>query len=656
MITRLFVDNFYTHMDKTFLFEKGLTGVIGPNESGKSLITEAIRYALFGSAALRSTAPKNLHVELDFVVKGVSYTVVRKAGKAQLGDLAIGTKPVNEAITKILGYDLQVFDVANSCNQGQVEALSDMRPTERKAMVDRTVGLDTLDSVIKYLGERGNALKSQAMGMRSMLVEPIAPVAPEGYRPSAELQPEVAQKLADSRELSRLQGLLANPVAEPTTPRGRAAEDLRPLRAEAKDNVAEFNQLTGQLARTVAAPAAPEACSVEQTVEYLEAHEDVRKAIVDRRKALVSQMHKLEPEQFTADELDAREAQHHQYAQWKERERLLAQGHLCCPACDHKWPVAGNIPEVEEVSKPLMSMAEIAQHRARVGNATVLLVLESELDQLVEPLDLGTDLALRRRYEAALLAYAAAQGAYDNYHAGLPALQARHALLEGSEALLEKLDQELASAQVWDRFDAYEVDAAPARLRVKELEGSMHDYTILSAALSQAVTYEAAVKTFELAQAKFERDSTAAAEVAEKSELYLKARMDVHALKTRIKSFLLPSLNKVASHLIGQMTGGARHSVEVNDDFEILIDGGAINTLSGSGKAVANLAIRIALGQILTNRVFSLFMADEVDGSMDADRADYVAQALQRLTGMVKQVILITHKRPETDHTIELKK
>jgi chromosome segregation ATPase len=46
MITRLYLDNMFKHFDQTFTFENGLTGVIGPNESGKSLIVEAIRYAL----------------------------------------------------------------------------------------------------------------------------------------------------------------------------------------------------------------------------------------------------------------------------------------------------------------------------------------------------------------------------------------------------------------------------------------------------------------------------------------------------------------------------------------------------------------------------------------------------------------------------------
>jgi exonuclease SbcC len=113
-------------------------------------------------------------------------------------------------------------------------------------------------------------------------------------------------------------------------------------------------------------------------------------------------------------------------------------------------------------------------------------------------------------------------------------------------------------------------------------------------------------------------------------------------------------LNKVASVLLNQMTGGARTSVIVDDEFNITVDGQQVQTLSGSGKAVANLALRIGLGQVLTNGVFSVFMADEFDESMDDERARYTAECMQRLKETIKQVIVVTHKRPVADHIFTL--
>lgn len=656
MITRLYLNNCYTHHDKTFTFETGLTGIIGPNESGKSLIQEMIRYALFGSAALRATAPKDLHVELDFEVAGTSYTVVRKGRNATLGALAAGTKPVNEAIIKILGYDLQVFDVANSCNQGAVEALTDMRPAERKAMVDRTVGLDTLDAVIAYCGTRGNALKSEAMGMKAALVEPVEPTVPEGYLPSDQLKAELTKAADRVRELNQIRGFLSRPVMAPLGPRPRSVEELRSLRHEAMGDVLELQKLRGQLSHVVPAPSCPSACPIEEPSEQLEAYQQGRAILMGRKRALQAEIGGIAPEVFTAAELDARETHLNSWDQWQERQRLLAQGHICCPACNHTWPVAGNIPDLAEVEKPSFTRGDLASHRARLGNNERLAKLQLEHDAIADQPDRAQDLRTRLSYEAQLASYERAAEAYAAYNAALPALQARAAELEGADERRDALETEHRLATLWAQYDEYEAEAEPKRNRARELDGceAGHQYVAELLALSQAyerdqASYKAQLVIYQSRLADWQDRVT-------RSEAYLKARMDIVDLKTKVKSHLLPSLNRVASILLTEMTGGARSLVEIDDEFDIKIDGAPVGTLSGSGKAVSNLAIRIALGHILTNRVFSLFMADEIDGSMDAERADYVAQALRRLTGRVRQVVLITHKRPETDHKIELKK
>jgi DNA repair exonuclease SbcCD ATPase subunit len=94
----------------------------------------------------------------------------------------------------------------------------------------------------------------------------------------------------------------------------------------------------------------------------------------------------------------------------------------------------------------------------------------------------------------------------------------------------------------------------------------------------------------------------------------------------------------------------------IDEKFNIKVDGQPLQTLSGSGKAVANLAIRIGLGQVLTNKVFSIFMADEIDASMDNERAEYTAQCMHRLSDNISQIFLVSHKRPEADHYIDLSK
>lgn len=588
MIKRLYIDQMFRHFDQTFTFENGLTGIIGPNESGKSLIVEAVRYALFGTKALRGDAEdyKKLHVELDFTVGGVDYHVVRKGAKKTLtgGDHQVtGTKPVDEAIRKILGYDLNVFDVANACNQGNIEALSEMTPTARKAMVDKTVGLTVLDDLISFAGQEGNTLKREAQAMGAGMVEPVEPEQPEHYLPSASVAPRLK---------------------------------------EAQHLLTEFNQLAGFLSQAPRTPEEPEACDVDATSAELAVYQENRANMERSLRALEGNLRVIEPEAHSPADLDDFEAWMDKADLWKQKERLLAQGHHCCPKCDHSWPIAdlGHLADVEETQAPSMSRRDLADHRSRIGNGEKIDGLQISINGLEEELN-GTpcradDLALVRDHEAKVSTYNSQLAAWNAYNEGLEAKADRFNELKGVDQVVANLQIELQQAQQFER------DLARFR--------------------SDMVDYESRLEQV--------------ADLTNRSEEFLKAREIIKALKVSVKSHLLPSLNKVASVLLSQMTGGERYLVEVDDDFEIMIDGQRIATLSGSGKAVANLAIRVALGQILTNRVFSVFMADEVDAAMDDDRAAYTAQALRRLTENVGQVVLVTHKRPETDHTFELKK
>jgi len=587
MIRRLYLDNCFRHFDKTFTFENGLTGVVGPNESGKSLIVEMIRYALFGSKALRGKAEdyRKLHVELDFVVNGEAYTVIRKSNKVVLtGAVEVsGTRPVDEAIRRILGYDLNVFDVANSCNQGDVEALSNMRPADRKKMVDQTVGLTVLDELISYAGQEGNALKREVAAIEGVLVEPVEPVKPEGYRTGAELRSELE---AAEVELS------------------------------------EYLQLKGYLEKAPSEPVRPDPIPIQESSEELERMINDRKIIVRSISNLEAQRNQLDTEEFSEAELDEMEQRIEQAQAWRTKQRLLAQGHHECPKCSHQWPVAdlGELADVEEVEAPPLTIRQINEHRSRIGNNRKRAEIGQAIDELTETLqdlpDRSADLMIVQKHEAADLVYKNRLAAFREYNEGLEEKKARYAELQG-------IDQRVAT---------------------------------LRNELSQSEQFERDLDRFTKAYSVFQEKQALVADMTKRAEDFLQAREVIQALKVSVKTLLLPSLNKVASVLLSRMTGGERYLVEVNEDFEITIDGQPINTLSGSGKAVANLAIRIALGQILTNRVFSIFMADEVDAAMDDERASHTADALQRLTETVGQVILVTHKRPETDHMVELKR
>ncbi|CAN5852455.1 hypothetical protein BH23PLA1_BH23PLA1_43420 [soil metagenome] len=185
MLTSLSYSNVFPSTGRTLegniQFHKGLGAITGPNESGKSFIIEMVRFSLFGSAALRGRAEdyKKLKAELAFTVKGQAYRVVRSGSSAMLfrgvEETAVGVRPVNAKIAQILGFGLEVFDVASVCNQGDIEKLGSMRPADRKRMVDSVIGLNVIEQLGRWANDEALGLTREAEAIERTLVEPASP-------------------------------------------------------------------------------------------------------------------------------------------------------------------------------------------------------------------------------------------------------------------------------------------------------------------------------------------------------------------------------------------------------------------------------------------------------------------------------------------------
>ncbi len=119
-------------------------------------------------------------------------------------------------------------------------------------------------------------------------------------------------------------------------------------------------------------------------------------------------------------------------------------------------------------------------------------------------------------------------------------------------------------------------------------------------------------------------------------------------LRGELNAGLRPDLSELASGFLRDLTNGRYTELELNEDYgTILIDDGDPKAvISGGEEDVANLAIRLAISQMIAERAgqpLSLLVLDEIFGSLDEDRRVAVVDLLRSLADRFPQVILITH-------------
>lgn len=653
------------HMQEMIVFQTGFGTITGPNEAGKSFVIEMVRWALFGSSALRGkqSEMKKARAKLVFSVRGDDYVIERTTSNAKLSrdgqNLAIGTQPVNQKVAQVLGFGMDVFDIACVANQGDLERLGAMKPAERKRMVDNVIGLGIIDDLAKYTAEEAKNLRRQAEDLLSLLRSPVAPDRPHGYRPAAELETELAAKSDARAALARIEGRLSHGLRAPDKPntagldRGgllEHSEKLRALKAEEAQLVMELRSLP-----------APSKFTTDQ-LDQME-RDWVQYRAHAARQELVNQL----PRTFyLADQLDsfavgfesnARRAKISHLE--KQVADLLAHGTNCCPACNHEWAVQqtaidalklrlaefGDKPEAVEIpirEDQLPHFRKVLESMAEIG---AKLINTPEVGAVDKPALSAIDIEDHRNRNRSTQRTKELQEAIAELGAKLKGYPHNYdrLLLE-----LDAYEKALAQFTEWEvERGQLEHDAVALR---KQIEG-LDDLVTLHRAVQ---LYDARMKDFESELETYTKAMTTVDEQRSEAKDWDKASEALRTLRSMVKQHLVPSLNRVASYYLQQMTGGQRQSIFVDEEFDILVDGQALNTLSGSGKAVANLALRIGLGQVLTNNVFSLFVGDEIDASMDKDRAENTAQTLGSLRQRISQIILITHKSPPADYYINV--
>ena len=187
-LNRVVLQNFRQHADSRIEFGPGVTGIIGPNGSGKTTILEAIAWAIYGNPAARGTrdsirfnragARSGVRVELDFDLGGHNYRVVRGLTNAELyldgqqNKIADSITGVTDVLTRRLGMTREEFFNTYFTGQKELSVMAAMSPTERAQFLSRVLGYERLRAAQEIARDRRRAIVAEMAGLRQGMGDP----------------------------------------------------------------------------------------------------------------------------------------------------------------------------------------------------------------------------------------------------------------------------------------------------------------------------------------------------------------------------------------------------------------------------------------------------------------------------------------------------
>src|SRR5213083_1327113 len=213
-LLRLRLVNFRQHADTELEFGPGITGIIGPNGSGKTSILEAIAWALYGVQAVRGDKDSirrlgakgraGVEVDLEFRLGAHEYRVTRGLSTAALHQdgqvIANSLKAVTDKLERTLGMTHDEFFNTYFTGQKELAVMAALGKTERAAFLSRVLGYERLRDAQERVREVRNALAAEVRGLEAGLPD-AAGLA--GERRAAEERLTAARRAARAADATR---------------------------------------------------------------------------------------------------------------------------------------------------------------------------------------------------------------------------------------------------------------------------------------------------------------------------------------------------------------------------------------------------------------------------------------------------------------------
>jgi len=665
--------NFRKFKNTTIEFPDGVTGIIGLNGVGKSTIFEAIAWVLYGSVAARtpsdqikrqntsSTDP--CRVELEFVFEGENYRIIREMKGKTLATNATATingkiaatsaESVNKFIQKKLGLDFKSFYTSIFAKQKELNALSSMNASERRPLILRMLGIDSLDEVIKEIKlDKKNKEKIVEKLSNDLIDE-------KGNDKEKTYNEEIKTLGKNLKEINEKIKKSKNKIND-------FKKEIIETEKKLKENKREYEKLKDQKEKT------QDKKTLFENKNKLELEiKELKNKILERQKNLEKEFKKLE----SYEEIDK------QYLKTKQRSDELNK------------IVEKKIKIIQEkktrsqmIQKDISDINLKKQEIRKLGPNAKCPTCDRTLSEQYNMLIINFDSELKNKEkEIKTFNLEIRQNEED-----------KEKILREKEAIEKKINYLNTQLREKEKINTtikhinLEVNNEKTLfdkkqnefIKIKHISFNYKEFENIKKQLDK--TYESYQKTIDLFNDKkdilsdlnleLEKKQSSVKIINQEIKTYKDKLFEIQRFKKQIKeeknsvrylgmlsdimsdfrTFLIsrvrPMLSSYASDFFSRLTDNKYSEVELDENYNLLVyDNGElynINRFSGGEEDLANLCLRLAISEVITERVggvFNFIILDEIFGSQDKIRRQNIMKSLNTLSSKFRQIFLITH-------------
>jgi exonuclease SbcC len=673
ILKSMHLKNFRKFKDSYIEFPDGITGIVGLNGVGKSTLFEAVAWTLYGPVAARTSTDQikregaspseSCRIELDFIFDNDAYHVLREmsgknlqaSGSAVVNGklVANGAETVSKFMQKTLGMDWKSFFTSIFAKQKELNTLSTMNPSERRQLILRMLGINAVDEIISTIRSDTKEKKSLVEKLTEDLLDEQGrnkiDVCSKEITNQQNKQKELAVQLEDQkRQLHRID-----------EEQSKIKKDCETKKLLYEKLYETAEKLEGEKSRF------EKKQRLHNDISTLEKTLNERQQTLERQEKNLTVFSTLEKDlQIFEENQEKNSIALQSIVTKQERNTTVLQ------------QLNKNIQEIKTKKHQIETMG------AKAKCPTCERVLGEQYSTL---LNMYSEDCEKRNHEAHELKEEGKKLRleYEKLSREKEALQKKSHYFRSQVVEREKLQSSLHHitkeiAREKQQYDSKKRELEPLgriefdekryqqiRTRVSDVYKSYQEsLTRLSDVNERHKHVIVEVKENEgrrnLVKQQIE---TLEKNIVEQKKLHDKLqneRNDVQQLsmllevmdsyRTYLISQIRPALSSHASELFNDLTEGKYSQIELDEDYNLLVyDRGVpytIERFSGGEEDLANLCIRLAISDIITERagsVFQFIILDEIFGSQDQIRKQNIIKALNNYSSKFRQIFLITH-------------